>query len=239
MADVGDGLEVENANWRFRGEVVAKFDEHVARSVPLYQEGHELICRVSDWFVKDGSRAYDLGCSTGALTAKLARRAAKKEKVSFVGIDAEAEMVGRARERVAEAGLDNVSFLVDDITQVELEPCDLVTSYYTIQFVRPSVRQQLFDKIYHSLQWGGAFLLFEKVRGNDARFQDILSGLYTDFKLDQGFSAEEIIGKSRSLKGVLEPFSTQGNLDLLRRAGFVDVITLFKYICFEGFLAIK
>jgi tRNA (cmo5U34)-methyltransferase len=239
MADVGDGLKVENANWRFRGEVVAKFDEHVAKSVPLYHEGHELICRVSDWFVKDGSLAYDLGCSTGALTAKLARRAAKKEKANFIGIDAESEMIGRARDRIAEAGLDNVSFLVDDVTQATFEPCDLVTSYYTIQFVRPSVRQQLIDRIYQSLQWGGAFLLFEKVRGNDARSQDILTGLYTDYKLDQGFSPEEIIGKSRSLKGVLEPFSTQGNLDLLRRAGFVDVITIFKFICFEGFLAIK
>jgi tRNA (cmo5U34)-methyltransferase len=239
MADVGDGLEVENANWRFRGEVVAKFDEHVAKSVPLYHEGHELICRVSDWFVKDGSRVYDLGCSTGALTAKLARRAAKKEKASVVGIDAESEMIGRARDRIAEAGLDNVSFLVDDITQAALEPCDLVTSYYTIQFVRPSVRQQLIDRIYQSLQWGGAFLLFEKVRGNDARSQDILTGLYTDYKLDQGFSAEEIIGKSRSLKGVLEPFSTQGNIDLARRAGFVDIMTVYKYVSFEGFLAIK
>ena len=114
-----------------------------------------------------------------------------------------------------------------------------MTSYYAIQFVRPSVRQELIDKIYRSLQWGGAFLLFEKVRGADARFQDILTGLYTDFKLAQGYSAEEIVGKSRSLKGVLEPFSTQGNLDLLRRAGFVDIMTVMKYVCFEGFLAIK
>ena len=38
---------------------------------------------------------------------------------------------------------------------------------------------------------------------------------------------------------MLEPFSTQGNLDLLARAGFKDVMTLIKYVCFEGFLAIK
>ena len=38
---------------------------------------------------------------------------------------------------------------------------------------------------------------------------------------------------------VLEPFSTQGNLDLLHRAGFVDIIAVCKYLCFEGFLAIK
>ena len=60
------------------------------------------------------------------------------------------------------------------------------------------------------LNWGGAFVLFEKVRGPDARFQDILSQLYNEFKLRNGFSSEEIVEKTRSLKGVLEPFSTQG-----------------------------
>ena len=81
--------------------------------------------------------------------------------------------------------------------------------------------------------------MFEKVRGPDARFQDMLTALYNDYKLEQGYDANEIIAKARSLKGVLEPFSTQGNLDMLHRAGFVDVMTIMKYICFEGFIAIK
>ena len=50
---------------------------------------------------------------------------------------------------------------------------------------------------------------------------------------------DNIIAKSRSLKRILEPFSTQGNIDLLKRAGFKDYITIAKYLCFEGFLAIK
>src|SRR3546814_18381109 len=90
------------------------------------------------------------------------------------------------------------------------------------------MRQQLIDKIYQTLQWGGAFLLFEKVRGPDARFQDILTTLYNDHKLKQGYTPDEIVSKARSLKGVLEPFSTQGNLDLLKRAGFADVTTVMK-----------
>ena len=81
--------------------------------------------------------------------------------------------------------------------------------------------------------------MFEKVRANDARFQDMMTALYNDYKLEQGYSPEEIITKSRSLKGILEPFSTQGNIDLLKRAGFIDILTVFKHICFEGFLAIK
>ena len=50
---------------------------------------------------------------------------------------------------------------------------------------------------------------------------------------------EDWIAKARSLKGVLEPFSTAGNLGLMERAGFVDIMSVFKYVCFEGFLAIK
>jgi tRNA (cmo5U34)-methyltransferase len=97
----------------------------------------------------------------------------------------------------------------------------------------------VFDAIYRALNWGGAFLLFEKVRAPDARFQDITSGLYVDYKLEGGYTAGEILEKARSLRTVMEPFSTQGNLDLLGRAGFVDIMTIYKHICFEGFLAIK
>ena len=81
--------------------------------------------------------------------------------------------------------------------------------------------------------------MFEKVRASDARFQDIMTSLYNEYKLTQDYSVESIFAKTRSLKGVLEPFSTQGNLDMLKRAGFVDINTIQKYICFEGFLAIK
>jgi len=67
----------------------------------------------------------------------------------------------------------------------------------------------------------------------------MMTTIYTDFKLDQGYTSEEIVSKTRSLKGVLDPFSTAGNFDLLKRAGFQDIMTIMKYVCFEGFLAIK
>ncbi len=133
----------------------------------------------------------------------------------------------------------NLSFQVDDILSCELEQSDFIVSYYVLQFVRPSQRQELIDRIYKNLKWGGAFICFEKVRAPDARFQDMMTALYTDYKIDQGYNADEIVGKTRSLKGVLEPFSTAGNMDLFKRAGFVDVMSIFKYVCFEGFLCIK
>jgi tRNA (cmo5U34)-methyltransferase len=135
--------------------------------------------------------------------------------------------------------MKNLDFIYADVIEYLFEPSDFITSYYVVQFIRPSQRQLLIDKIYQSLNWGGAFLYFEKVRASDARFQDIMTGIYHEYKLEQGYTAEEIVQKSRSLKGVLEPFSTQGNMDMLKRAGFVDTMSVAKFGSFEGILAIK
>ena len=240
IGSVGDGISAENANWSFGGGVADTFDHHVSKSVPLYDEGHGLICGLSDFFVKPDSLVYELGCSTGTLTMALAQHQSGKPTARYIGVDIEPDMVAKAEAKRAELGLKNVSFVADDVSQIDLQPCDLVVAYYTIQFVRPSRRQELIDRIYKALQWGGALILFEKVRGPDARFQDIVTAMYSyDYKLKQGYDAEEIVSKARSLKGIMEPFSTQGNVDMLKRAGFQDIMTIMKFICFEGFVAIK
>lgn len=141
--------------------------------------------------------------------------------------------------KLYDKNINNIELIEDDITKFNFEKSDFIISYYTIQFIHPKLRQTLVDNIYNKLNWGGAFIIFEKVRAPDARFQDILTGLYTDFKLEQDYTPEEIIAKSRSLKGVLEPFSYLGNVDMFKRSGFVDIMPVFKYLCFEGFLCIK
>jgi tRNA (cmo5U34)-methyltransferase len=236
MEKTGDNIQAKNASWTFGGDVCDKFDEHVAKSVPLYAIGHDLVLKISDFFVNDASTCYELGCSTGTLTHALATRNAHK-KARFIGIDVEEPMINKAKELCKEC--KSVTLKTTDVLDIEFEKSDLIVAYYTVQFVKPKNRQLLFDRIFQALNWGGAFLLFEKVRAPDARFQDMMMTLYTDYKIDQGYSSEEIVGKTRSLKGVLEPFSTQGNRDLLSRAGFVDVMTVMKYVSFEGFLAIK
>ena len=234
--DTGDSIISENASWSFSGSVAKHFDAHVKRSVPLYDDGHALIEKVSDFYLSDGSICYDLGCSTGKLISALGKRHAPKD-IKFIGIEKEGDMVGAARNRCKQQ--QNIKILESDLLDVEFEKSDLIIAYYTIQFVSPKNRQILFDRFYRALNWGGGLLLFEKVRAKDARFQDMMSALYVEYKFNEGYSSDQILAKARSLKGILEPFSTQGNLDLMMRAGFVDIATIMKYVCFEGFLAVK
>jgi len=230
----GDEIIAENAAWTFGGDTARRMDQHLEKSVPLYHEGHDLVAKVADYFLSDGSLCYELGCSTAKLSSALAER---KKRARFIGIDREQTMIDEASKRCKD--LKNIDLVVSDIIDVEFEKSDLVIAYYTMQFIPPKSRQVVFKKIFEALNWGGALILFEKVRAPDARFQDLATGLYTDFKLDMGYTPDEIIAKSRSLKGVLEPFSTQGNLDLMARSGFKDIMSVMKFVCFEGFLAIK
>ena len=55
----------------------------------------------------------------------------------------------------------------------------------------------MLNKIFKSLNWGGALFLVEKVRSYDARTQDQLTTIYEEFKLYNGFSEKEITGKKK------------------------------------------
>jgi len=241
MKTTGDNISSENADWKFSGKMVNDFESHVSKSVPIYKRGHELILKLSDYFIKDDSTVYDLGCSTGKLLINLSKHNEKKINSRFIGIDVEKDMIKYAntQQKKLKINSNKLKFLNKDAVTFDLDNSDFIISFFTIQFIHPKHRQTVIDKIYKSLNWGGAFLFFEKVRYNDARFQDIFTTLYNDYKLDMGYTPEEILNKTRSLKGVMEPFSTQGNLDLLKRAGFKDITTVVTDICFKGFLAIK
>ena len=236
MGRADAGIDVTNAGWSFEG-VADAFDDHVRKSVPLYDAGHQLVCHIGDFFLPPNATVIELGASTGALTKKFLEHNAERRDLRYVAYDRVGSMLDRAKERCA--GDSRVEFIADDVVTAQFPRSNLIVSYYTLQFVHPRSRQDVFDKIYQSLEWGGAAIIFEKVRAPDARFQDLTVQLYHEFKLVQGFDETEVLNKQRSLKGVLEPFSTAANIGLLQRAGFVDVMGIFKYVCFEGFLAIK
>lgn len=45
--------------------------------------------------------------------------------------------------------------------------------------------------------------------------------------------------KSRAIRGVLQPYTVDENIQMLQEAGFRDIDTFFKWNNFVGFIAIK
>jgi len=231
-------INLKRGAWTFGDRVPKKFNTHIQKSVPYYEEGHELIKKLSDFFLTNKTRCYDIGCSTSLLLTKLSKFTNKKD-LQFIGLDVEKAMIKFSKKIIKSKKIKNVKVFCKDITKYKFKKSNLIISYYTIQFVNPAHRQKIIDKIFAALNWGGAFIFFEKIRGNDARFQDILTSLYLDFKEQNNFPASDILKKIKSIRGVLEPYSNFGNKSYLKRAGFKDVQTIFQYLCFKGYLCIK
>ena len=232
----GDNITVKEANWSFSGKTAKNFDVHIKKSVPLYDWSHDVALKFSDFFLAESTNVYDLGCSTGTFLKSLSKKN-KSKRHHYYGIDEIKDMCLIAKKNNRDN--KNIKIINKKIEKIKFKKSSLFTSFYTIQFINPRKRQDLLNKIFKSLEWGGAFIMFEKVRAPDARFQDMTAQIYNDYKIEQGYSPKEIISKSKSLKGKMDPFSSEANKQMLKRAGFKDIITILKFINFEGFLAVK
>ncbi|MEU0585708.1 methyltransferase domain-containing protein [Streptomyces sp. NPDC006132] len=235
-ATVGDGIDAPAGGWTFAGSVAENFGAHVSRSVPGYDSAHASIVALSDHFVTPGGTVYDVGCSTGTLLGTLADRHAQRG-VSFVGVDAESDMVAVARRRFS--GNPAVRIVEADARSFHWEPAELFVAHLTLQFLPVAARPDMLSAIHDALRPGGALLLFEKTLAPTPLLHDVLTQAYTEHKLSQGFAAEEVLSKSRALRSVMRPLTSAQNHAMLRRAGFTDVATIHQNLCFEGVLAVK
>jgi tRNA (cmo5U34)-methyltransferase len=234
---VDDTISAVPGTWRFDEEVSQAFDAHVRKSVPFYDELQRMVVELSEYFVRDQSVIYDLGSSTGATLHMLGEAHAAKENAQFIGFDLSESMVQEARKAVK---WPNVRFFHKNILDVDFSPpANFVTSLYTLQFLTLAERRELLARINDGLVEGGGLLIVEKTRAETSFFQDIWVELYWDFKRRQGLSAEQILEKANSIRGVLNPLTTEENLDLLYQTGFTRVEVFFKWYNWSGFLAVK
>src|SRR5262245_9044127 len=125
-------------------------------------------------------------------------------------------MVGEAQARRQD--VPNAHVVLGDIEELAIDACDFVVSYYTLRFLGRPQRLAVMRKVAVALPTGGAFVVYEKVHEPNSQLQDTMHQLYGDFKLSHGFSAAEVPAKTRSLRAVLEPQTSQGNIRALREA---------------------
>jgi len=232
---VGDNIHLQKGEWRFSGEVPQYFGQHVRRSVPLYDETHQLILAISDQCVRGSDRVYDVGCSTGTLTRLLAEKHADKA-IQVVGVDAEPDMIAAAEKATPHSSVSYVAAQVQDFT---FESCGLVVACFTLQFSAVSSRAETIQGIYNALRPGGIFVLTEKVEFETVSEQALQTALYYSYKRRQGYTEAEIAAKAASLDGVMHPVTEQQNIEWLQRAGFSRVQRFMQHSCFCGWLAVK
>jgi len=222
--------------FEFDEEVAAVFDDMLERSVPFYKESQKITQFFALKNLKEGGILYDLGCSTASLLINIHRFL--DVNASLVGLDNSAAMLAQAK-RKCEAYGAKIDVLNADILEYEYKKADVFISNYTLQFIRPLVREKLVKKIASSLEKEGVFIFSEKVISHHSKLNKDFIECYYDFKKEQGYSTYEIMQKREALENVLVPYSEEENIKMAQNCGFSHCEVAFRWANFATFIAIK
>jgi len=192
-------------------------------------------------FVAPHGTVLDLGCSTGATLLELSRLLPDMH-LRYIGLDNAPAMLEKARRKAAMFS-KNIEFRQQDITAPDLAQqlagADVILCNYTMQFIRPLLRQDFICRLHAALPAGGLLLLSEKIISSHSLLNRKFISIYHEFKREQGYSELEIAAKREALENVLIPFTAEENLSLLRNGGFSWAEMHFRWINFASFVAIK
>jgi len=225
------------------GEKTAEvFDDMLDRSIPMYSELQHMLKNIAAEFAENGTCLYDLGCSTGITLASLRDGiGAARKNVRMIGVDYSQPMLARAKERFAcLPDAERPQLIHADLNRgCVIENASVVVLNLTLQFIRPLYRDTLIKRIADGLNDKGCLILVEKVLSDDSLFNRTFIKFYYDMKRRNGYSDTEIAQKREALENVLVPYRMVENTELLKRNGFAEVETFFKWYNFAGILAVK
>ena len=221
-------------DFSFDEKISKDFENHIKNSIPGYEEVLKMCVDFSEWFIRGNSNVYDLGSSKGTLLKMLQERYKNRERVSYKGIETQKGMYCSNYEA------DNIFFENKDITTIEhFDNASIIYSLFTIQFLPEDKRFNLLEVIYNSLPEGGLFLMAEKFNSKNSRISEIKKSLLLESKLKNGFTAEEILEKDRSLRGVMNLNSLDKSFDNFSKLGFSEYETIYLNNNFALYACIK
>lgn len=225
------------------GETTAEvFDDMLDRSIPMYRELQRMLQEIAAEFAENGTCVYDLGCSTGITLESLRDGINAAGKNAYlIGVDYSQPMLDRAQERFARLpDTERPQLIHADLNRgCAIENASVVVLNLTLQFIRPLYRDTLIKRIADGLNDKGCLILVEKVLSDDSLLNRTFIKFYYDMKRRNGYSDTEIAQKREALENVLVPYRMAENTELLKRNGFAEVDTFFKWYNFAGILAVK
>ena len=224
--------------WVFNDKVAKKFDLHVKQSVPFYSVFQKHIAKISEFFLKNDSLIYDLGCSTGKTIEEIFKLKIKT-KFRVVGVDQNKLMIRLAKQKLKKYKRNNLNLISSDLKNFKLKKCNLVISVLIFPFLSLSIRNKLLKQIYNKLEIGGALITVEKIKSKHGIFEDLLNQLYYDFKLDQKISEKNIILKTKSLRTGMNVYDQEQTISFLKQNKFKKIDIFFKMYNFVGIIAFK
>ncbi len=223
--------------WSFNNKVAKVFDVHVNQSIPMYKEFHKQIAKISEFYLKDNSVIYDLGCSTGNFIFEVCK--IKDKNLIIYGIDESKKMLELAKIKTKKFKNNKIKFICGDILKTKFKKFDLGVCSLMMPFFSHQKQEKILKKIFINLNNNGAAIFLNKTICEYSNFENIFNQLYYDFKISKKISSRDILKKARSLRSIHTTNSSSNDIKKLKKIGFSKVEIFFKYLNFTGYLVEK
>lgn len=219
----------------FDETVAAVFPDMIRRSVPGYPAIINMIQLLAERYAQPASELVDLGCSLGASTIALTAGSAGRG-CRITGVDNAPAMIERARS-LSSADYPDIEWACADARDWTIDDASVVVLNFTLQFLPPADRLPLLARIRAGLRPRGILILSEKIAGEDAAADGLLTDMHHAFKRANGYSDLEISRKRSALENVLVPETLETHRKRLSEAGFARADLWFQCFNFVSLVA--
>ena len=122
--------------WTFSGSVAKSFDDHIKKSVPIFDEFHWLAKEYSKYFIKKIHIFMILAAPTGKFINNLSSLYSQKN-TKFIGLDIEKNMIKYAKKNFKK----NINFSIKILRNINLK-----SQIYIFHFLQFSLFIKNIDK---------------------------------------------------------------------------------------------
>ncbi|MGM9540635.1 class I SAM-dependent methyltransferase [Anaerovibrio sp.] len=214
--------------------VAGEYDANRKRFIPCFDDYYDGATRFLLSNIRKPAKVLDLGAGTGLLTYHWYKYSPDTE---YVLTDVAEEMLAVARQRFA--GVDNVSYLVQDYTKELPEKAfDVIMSALSIHHLEDKAKEKLFRDIYAGLPEGGLFVNYDQFCADSPGMSRWLDS-YWEGQLEKSGLSSHDIELWLERRKLDRECSTEAELAMLRRCGFRDVQCVYSYHKFSVLVAVK
>jgi tRNA (cmo5U34)-methyltransferase len=194
------------------GSMAGEYDSLIRRAVPRYEE---MTARLLDYLPPHASSILELGCGTGNLTLRLAK---KYPDAKLTLVDAAPPMLEVARARL---GSRAATFAASTFETMDFEPAsfDLVTSTISLHHVRE--KAPLYRAVRRTIRPGGTFRFADQMAGGTRGNHLINWTRWLEFCREPGNCTEAEIASLLDHAAAHDHYTAVGeHFRLLEQAGF-------------------
>ncbi|SDC61855.1 hypothetical protein [Shouchella lonarensis] len=152
------------------------------------------------------------------------------------------ETIDLLRKSLKERDIGIFTFLNEDLSRLkEFENPGCFILNLALQSIRPVNRQDVLNNICRQLPAGGICILSEEIIDHFWQFNKSYTDMHYDLEYEYGnnLSEEDTISEHVTSKDVSIPYTERENRQMLEKAGFNAVSTVFKCLNFASIAAIK